>query len=202
MTTLHALPTGVRGRVLALAVAILAVLVLWLGVAAPLLGWYDARAETLRRQQAIEQRMAALVQTLPALQAAAEAAAARGAARRETTLDGASDAVAAAALQQRLDEMAGQAGLRIGSAEVMPSEPAAGAFHPVAVRLTISAPWPALVRLLQATAVAGTPMLVDNLQIRSLGRDPNAKESPVEVTFTVIGYRAGPAPGAGDAAVP
>ena len=85
------LPTGRRGRTLALALALLAGSVLWTGVAAPLLGWYADRQESLRRQLAIGHRMAALVQTLPALQAAAEAAAARGACRREALLDGATD---------------------------------------------------------------------------------------------------------------
>ena len=200
MTATSALPTGARGRILALGLALLAALAVWLGVVAPVLDWYESRQETLHRQQAIGRRMAALVQTLPRLQADADAAAARGAARREALLDGATDAVAAAGLQQRLDEMAGRAGLRIGSAEVMPPEPA-GAFHAIALRLSISAPWPALVGLLQAIAAAETPLLVENLQIRSLVQNPNDSNSPIEVTFSVIGYRAGSAPGA-DAAPP
>ena len=188
------LPTGVRGRLLALALALLAVLLLWVGVAAPLLGWYDERTETLRRQQAIGRRMAALVQTLPALQAAAEAAGARGAGRGEALLDGASDAVAAATLQQLLDEMARNAGLRIVSAEVMPPEPA-GHYRAIAVRLSVTAPWPALVGLLQAIATADVPLLVDNLQLRSVVRNGTGTDWPIDVAFSVIGYRDGGAPG-------
>jgi hypothetical protein len=201
MTALHALPGGPRGRLLALGLALLMVLVLWAGAVAPVLGWYDSRQDDLRRQQAIGRRMAALVQTLPALRAEADAAAARGAARHEALLDGATDSVAAAALQQRLDEMAGQAGLRIGSAEVMPSE-AAGAFRAIAVRATVTAPWPALVRLLRAIAAADTPLLVDDLQARGPPRNSRDSDPPIDVTFTVIGYRAGGPPGAGEAPAP
>ena len=190
MTALPALSTGVRGRLLALALALLAVLLLWIGVAAPLLGWFDAREETLRRQQAIGRRMAALVQTLPALQAAAAAASARGAGRREALLDGGSDAVAAATLQQLLDEMAKRADLRIVSVEVLPPEQA-GQYRAIAVRLNVSAPWPALVALLRAIATADVPMLVDNLQMRSMVRNTADTEWPIDVTFNVIGYRSG-----------
>ncbi len=183
-----ALATGVRGRVLALALALLVALLLWIGLVAPLLGWFDERQETLRRQQAIGRRMAALVQTLPDLQAASDAAGARAARRREALLDGTSDAVAAATLQQLLDEMANRAGLRIGSVEVLPAEPA-GLYRAIAVRLTVNAPWPPLVTLLQAIATANAPMLVDNLQLRSLPRSATDTESPIDVTFSVIGYR-------------
>ncbi len=195
-----ALSSGVRGRLLALALALLAALLLWIGIAAPLLGWFGERQETLRRQQAIGRRMAALVQTLPALQAAADAAGARGAGRREALLDGGSDAVAAAALQQQLDEMASRAGLRIVSVEVMPPE-AAGAYRAIAVRLSVIAPWPALVTLLQAIATAEVPMLVDNLQLRTLPRNAVDTDAPIDVTFSVIGYRGGRAPDGGEPTV-
>jgi general secretion pathway protein M len=192
---------GVRGRMLALALALLVALLLWIGIAAPLLGWFAERQETLRRQQAVGRRMAALVQTLPALQAAADAAGARGAGRREALLEGASDPVAAATLQQLLDEMARTAGLRVGSVEVMPPEPA-GPYRAIAVRLNVTAPWPALVALLQAIAAADVPMLVDNLQIRSMVRNSSDSEWPIDVTFSVTGYRSARAPGGGETATP
>lgn len=194
-----ALPAGVRGRVLALALALLAGALLWIGLAAPLLDWFGDRQEALRRQQAIGRRMAALVQTLPALHAAADAAAARGTARREALLDGATDAVAAATLQQLLDEMAGRAGLRIASAEVIPPEQA-GHYRAIAVRLSVTAPWPALVALLQAIAAAEVPMLVDNLQLRSPPHSPNDPEWPIDASFSVTGLRSGTASGGGEPA--
>ena len=183
-----AFASGVRGRLLALALALLAVLLLWIGLAAPLCDWFADRQETLRRQQALARRMAALVETLPALQAAADAAGARGAGRGGALLDGGSDAVAAARLQQMLDGMAGGAGLRITSAEVMPAEPA-GPYRAIAVRLAVTAPWPALVALLQAIAGAEVPMRVDNLQMRSLPHAAADTDWPIDAAFSVIGYR-------------
>ncbi len=192
--SLSALSAGVRGRVLALALALLVALLLWVGMVAPLLDWFADRQETLRRQQAIGRRMAALVQTLPALQAAADAAGARGAGRREALLDGTSDAVAAATLQQLLDEMASRAGLRIGSVEVMPPE-AAGLYRAIAVRLSVNAAWPALATLLQAIADADVPLLVDNLQMRALVRSGPDSDWPIDATLSVTGYRSGRTPG-------
>ena len=199
MTLTSHLPGGLRGRLLALGIALCGALLLWAGAVAPVLDWYDSRQDELSRQQAISLRMAALVRTLPALQAAADSTAARSAARRVVLLEGATDAVAAAGLQQRLEEMAGHAELRIGSAEVMPAE-TIGGFHAIAVRATVTAPWPALIRLLHAIAAADTPMLTENLQIRSLPHNVQETTLPIDVTFTVIGYRAGGPPGSATAA--
>ncbi|CAH2601843.1 protein of unknown function [Rhodovastum atsumiense] len=190
MTTPLVLPTGPRGRVLSLALALLTLVLLWAGAVAPLCDWYGDRQETLRRQQAIARRMAALVQGLPALQAAAEAARADAVARRESLLDGTTDAVAAATLQQRLDDMAGQTGLRIVSAEVMPPE-TAGPHRAITLRVTITATMPGLAQLLQAIALADTPLRVDNLQMRGPPLSTRDAEWPIDVTFSVTGYRAG-----------
>src|ERR1700731_1141846 len=106
------LPTGTRGKALALAMTLLAVAAIWLGIVAPILGWYDDRAELLRRETAMARRMMSLVATLPGLRL--EASRVNGAApvdggdadadMRAALLTGASDPLAAAALQQRVEE--------------------------------------------------------------------------------------------------
>ena len=90
--------------------------------------------------------------------------------------------------------MAGRAGLRIGSVEVMPPE-AVGVYRRIGVQVTVTAPWPALVGLLQAIAAADTPMLADNLQLRGQPRGPQDTESLIDASLNVIGYRSGKAPG-------
>lgn len=181
-------PTGVPGQLLALAIAAIGLACVWLAVIQPVWDWYDERAEVLRRQQALARRMGALVETLPMLrqQVAAAADSANGA-TPVVLLTGATDALAAAMLQQRIEAMAGQTGVRVGTQEILPGQPDAE-FRAIAVRLTVTAPYPALVGLLLALARSDLPMVTDEIQIRApIGRDAN---QPVEAGLTVMSWRA------------
>jgi hypothetical protein len=190
-----AMPTGGRGQLLALGLALLAAVAIWLGAITPLLGWYGDRAEVLRRQRAIAHRMASLVETLPALRR--QAAAADGAAPRSgganadasaALLTGANDPVAAASLQQRIEELATQAGVRVGSEEILPGQ-AEGDLRAIAVRLTLTAPFRSLVALLLALSRSETPMVVDELLLRGPPGKPGDDDLPVDVSMTVTAYR-------------
>jgi hypothetical protein len=188
LSTPIALPSGRRGQALALGVLLLAATVVWSGVAAPLLDSFQDRADRLRRQQALIQRMEARVATLPGLRQQAGQAAAF-VRQSAAVLPGASDSLAAAALQQTLDEQATAAGVRIASQEILPAQ-AAAAFRAIAVRVTATAPYQSLVALLLALAQAEIPMIADDIALRgpaSNGRDPGL---PVTATFTVTAYRA------------
>ncbi len=193
-----ALPTGRRGQLLALAMTVFVLGCVWIGAVAPALSWFHDRAETLRRQQAVALRMESLARTLPVLRQRA-ASAVSDDRRNGGVLPGSSDALAAAALQQRLDEMAGAAGVRIGSQEILPSA-AAGEFRTVAVRITTHAPWNAVVALLLGMAQSETPMVVDELSLRGPPASNAEKTLPVDVSFTVTAFRdpaAAPGTGAG-----
>ncbi len=181
------LPDGPRGRALALGMTVIAVIVIWLGAVASLWDWYDDRAETLRRQNALAARMAGLIETLPALRKIAAASAGESI-PASAVLPGATDALAAAALQQQIDAMAAAAGLRIGSAEILPSQPV-GAFRSVAVRITVNAPWRAIVGLLVALAESEVPLVTDDLQLRAPPGNTRDPALPVDVGLTVTGYR-------------
>jgi general secretion pathway protein M len=182
------LPTGPKGRALALGMTAVVIVTAWLGIVAPVLDWFADRDETLRRQAALAHRMEALVATLPALR---ETAAGTGDNKQQpgALLAGATDPLAAAALQQKLDELAAAAGVRIGSEEILPAQ-TAGDLRAVAVRVTLTAPWRELVALLEGMAKADVPMMADEMQLR--GPPVNAKlpELPVDARFTVTSYRA------------
>ena len=162
------LPTGRRGRLLALGITLVLLGALWFGAAAPLLGWYADRAVELENRRAVARRMAVLAEMLPELRLQAQSAAGAPTGRTgvEDTLEGASDAIAGATLQQRLQEMAARAGAPLSSAEALPGEPA-GAYRRIAVRVSLSTHWPPLVRLLQAVAGA---RLVDDAYAAAVER--------------------------------
>ena len=186
-----ALPTGPRGRVLALGLLAILLAALWLAVAAPLLAWHAERAETLDRRATLADRMESVAATLPRLRP--EAAGAPAAAAPRALLDGASDPVAGAALQGQLDTLAAAAGIALSSAELLPVE-AAGAYRRVSLRLTGIGPWAALIRLLQTIDQASPRMIVDDLQILPAPSLAAGAAQPVAATLTVIAFRAG-APG-------
>ncbi len=182
------LPEGPRGRLLAVGLLIAALGLAWLGVAQPLLDWHADRLAELDRQSALLRRMQALAAALPSLRQAAEAAR-QGTDQASAALEGATDPVAAATLQQSRDELAGGAGVRIGSVETLPAE-AVGAWQAITVRVTVTAPWPPLVGLLQAIAGAPVAMKVDALQLRPPPRNSRGAEWPIDAAFTVTAWRA------------
>jgi general secretion pathway protein M len=99
--------------------------------------------------------------------------------------------VAAPALQGRLQEMAARAGAPLSSAEALPGE-AAGSWRRIGVRVTVNAPWPAIVRLLQGIGTASPRMLVDDLQLRAPPLLLRTGPRPVDASFTVLAFRAEP----------
>ena len=183
------LPTGRRGRLLALGITLAVLGALWAGVAAPLVEWHALRAEQVQARRALARRMAEIAETLPELRDQARLATASGRAPGEATLDGASDAIAAAALQGRLQDMAARAGAPLSSAEALPGE-AAGAWRRIGVRVSVNAPWPAVVRLLQAVGAASPRMLVDDLQLRAPPLLLRTGTRPMDAGFTVFAFRA------------
>jgi general secretion pathway protein M len=186
-----ALPTGRQGRTLALGLLVLAAIVVWLGVAAPLMDLYDAQAARLAQRLALADRMAALAAEVPDLKTRAAAVPANNG---TATFEGATDALAGATLQSQLQSLAATAGATLSSMETLTAEQS-GPYRRIGVKLSISAPLPVLVQLLAQIDQARPPMLVDDLQIHGSPIVlPGIAASALDVGFTVYGFRSGSAP--------
>ena len=185
---IESLPTGRRGQALALALLLLVVAAAWVAVASPLLDWHADRAETLQQRTTLARRMAQVAAGLPELQRRAAAAAAAGPVAA-ALLEGSTDAVAGATLQQLIQDMAGRAGATLSSTEALPAE-AVAAYRRIGVRVALSAPWAVLVQLLQAVEQSSPQMLVDDLQIHGIRQFGATSEPPLEASFVVLGFRA------------
>lgn len=178
------LPTGRRGQALAVAMTLTVLATLWLGVAAPLAGWYAENGQALAERQALAAHMQAVAALLPVLRRTA-ATPSRAAA---TLLPGGSDALAAAALQEAVNRLAGGAGVGLTSLETLPAV-ARGGLRRVGLRVALTAPWPQLVALLLAIHRAEPRMLLDDVELRGLPARSHTESVSVDAGFAVYAFR-------------
>jgi len=186
-----ALPTGRQGRILAVGLLVLAAILIWFGLAAPLMDFYQAQAAKLAERAALAQRMAGLAAELPDLRTRA---ATMPTSNDTATFEGATDALAGATLQSQLQSLAGTVGATLSSLETLTAEQS-GPYRRIGVKLSIGAPLPVLVQLLAQIEQARPPMLIDDLQIHGSPIVlPGAQASALDIGFTVYGFRSGRAP--------
>ncbi len=134
-------------------------------------------------------QVAAEVPELKRLAAAAPAGAAQ-----VTVLEGATDALAGATLQQSVQEIAAKTGAALASTESLPAEQV-GRYRRIGVRVALSAPWPMFVRFLDEITGGSPRLLVNDLQVQgSRGLVP-AGTGSLTASMVVFGFRIGTAPG-------
>jgi general secretion pathway protein M len=183
----HSLPTGRAGQALALGLTSLVLAVLWLGVIMPLVEWYGERADDLAQQEALAQRMEALAAALPTLQEQAKAVAASGAGE-SALLDGDSDNMASASLQERLQTMFAQTGVQLHSVETLAGEDA-GPYRRIGLRVSFVASWPVLAALLKDIQLATPSLLVDDMQVKPALHRINTPPGSFDVTCSIFAFR-------------
>ncbi len=182
-----ALPEGPRGKALALALAAAVAGAAWVGVAAPLIDLYGDRAERLDTRRTLARRMDGVAASLPELRREATASAATGPAAN-ALLDGASDAIAGARLQEIVQTMAGRVGATFSSLETLPTDQT-GAYHRIALRVSMNAGWPVLVGLLRTIHDSTPRLLVDDLRLEGSRLVARSGGENLDAVFTVIGFR-------------
>ncbi len=183
------LPTGPRGRVLALGLTGLALLVAWFGIVGPALAWYSGRAERLDQRLVLARRMATLAASLPQLEHQV-AALPTTKANPDALLPGETDAVAAATLQERVQEMASQAGAPLSSVEMLPATQL-GQLRRIGLRVAAQAEMANVIHLLQSVQAAKPRMLVDELDLQRHLLLVRPKTLDLDAKFIVYAFRAG-----------
>lgn len=195
------LPEGLRGQVLALAIALLGVVAVYLIVVSPVLAFYDDRADALERRVTLAERYEALAHELPQLRVSDKQW--RDRSGGELLLDGSSDAMASAALQSAMKGLVEEAGAKLTSSEVLDPAPS-GNFRRVGLRVVFSGDLRLLTEVLKGMAVSRPVLLVGDFSLHSgsapasSGDSEDADEdTPAEgggdsisVTLDVYGFRA------------
>jgi general secretion pathway protein M len=189
MTTSLMLPDGRRGQALALALTIIAATLLWLCTAAPLLGWYEARADRLSQQQQLAARMEILSQEIPALRQAVGAAGLQSD-DDQVLLAGSTDVIAGANLQSVLQTLASQAGTSLDSSALVPAQQD-GALRRISMQVSITATWPVLIAFLEAIGTARPRMIVDQISLANTLSSAPSQETPLQADFSVTAFRIG-----------
>jgi general secretion pathway protein M len=188
-----ALPTGRSGQLAALGLTVLVLAVLWLGVAQPLIDWHGERAEALVQRTALAQRMEALVASRAALQQQAAAAAAGGGGG-SALLEGDSDSMASAALQELLQAMFLRAGVPLNTVETLPGDEA-GAYRRIRLRVSFNAAWPVLMSLLKEFETGRPALLIDELQVQPALHRIGTAPGTFDVSCALFAFRAEPSKG-------
>ena len=179
--------TGRRGQVLALGIACLAAGLIWFGLVDPLRSWFNDRDALLEQRQALLHRMRDVAATLPALRASASHAG-RDDTLATMWLPGASDALAAADLQERVQKMASTAGVSLTAVETLPATSTDNQ-HRVSLRISLNAPWPVLMELLRSIEQSPTRILIDDVHLHAATIVTHPTVLPVQASMVLYGFR-------------
>lgn len=185
----QALPDGIRGRILAFALTLTTIAALWVGCIQPLCAWYADRADELAARAALLRRMEMMAESLPDLKGRLGQKPPAG----DALLNGASDALASAALQSIIQAKATIASASLASVETLPAEARGGSYRRIGLRISLTVPWPVLVELLRGIEqhTDGMPdIIVDNLQLRAPPVQVRVAGTPISATFSVFALRA------------
>jgi general secretion pathway protein M len=184
-----ALPVGQRGRYLAAGLAVFAVVVVWLGVVAPVLDFYGTRQDEVDALRARAAREAALIEAMPGLR---QRAALVSRTPTRAVLPGSSDAIAGASLQEQVQTMASGVNAQLTSIETLPGEQV-GSYRRIGVRVELSAQLSVVIHLLAAIEGAQPSMLLDDVRLTGTPVGPQNAQLPLDAAFTVYAFRVGTA---------
>jgi general secretion pathway protein M len=182
------LPTGRPGRLWALILLLISLAGFYFLAVNPLLDFYAQRQAVLEQRRMLLPHLKAAAEELPALRARASELR-TAASNRKVTVEGASDAIASANLQNHIEELASSVGATIGSTESLPAE-VHSSYRRIGLRYVLSGPYETLVRLLAKLEAATPPLVIDNLHIHGVLRRPGTPAaSGLDAGLDVFGFR-------------
>jgi hypothetical protein len=176
--------TGRNSRLWALILMLIAVASVYL-VVVPLLNQYAESQSVLENRRMLLPRLNAAAEELRA----SELLAAAG--TRKVRLEGASDAIASANLQSRIEELAASVGATLSNTEGLPAE-VRGGHRRIGLRYVLVGSYETLVELLAKFEAATPPLVIDNLHARGGLRAERRPGRPATPGMVTPALNAGP----------
>ncbi len=187
------LPSGRRGQVLAIGMTVVLAASLWIAIVSPLMNWYQAGSALLADRELVAARMHAIAATVPPLLHQAAMRRSSAPSGQDIALQAPSDAVAAAKLQQHMQDLAQASGIAFSSIETLPVAQQGG-YRRISLRVTCAAPWSVFIGLLQKIDDSTPRMLIDGLDLNASPDLVHPNGVAISADFTVIAFRPGSTP--------
>lgn len=179
---------GRLGQAAAVAIAGLVVVSIWFGLIDPLRSWFDDQGSVLEQRRALLHRMQEVAAGLPALRATSQHNVGRDHVASTTMLAGATDSVAAADLQERVQKMASDAGISLTAVETLAATPT-GKWHKVSLRISLNAPWPVLMAFVRSIEQSPARILIDDVHFHSATVVAHPTVLPIQASMVLFGFR-------------
>lgn len=190
MTAAARMPTGGLGRAFAVSLLCALLGLVYVALVIPLMDLYHSGEAALADRQMLLPKLERLAAEVPSLHTRL-ASLQTAEAGNEVTLDGASDALASANLQSRLEQLAAANGVTIASTEAIAAAER-GPYRRIGLRVAVNGNYEAIVKLLAAVQKAAPPLILADLQMHGLFRAVAVRSSyPLETRFEVYGLRVG-----------
>ncbi|WP_438383805.1 type II secretion system protein GspM [Asaia sp. BMEF1] len=177
------LPEGRRGQILASALLVMTLILTWSLALGPILDVYATRAHRIAAAEQTLDRMRHLQEILPHLRLSA-ARLPQGGSR---LIEGSSDAIAGANLQDLVQKIATDQGADLGSSETLPPVKD-GHYRRVGLHITLTAPYAVLVRVLTSFETSAPAMVSDALHLHAAESEGAAPDS-MSCDMSVFAYR-------------
>ncbi|NVN05644.1 general secretion pathway protein GspM [Asaia spathodeae] len=177
------LPEGRRGQILACALLVIALFLVWSVALGPVFGLYAARAHRIAVAEETLERMRHLQEILPHLRLTAARLPQEG----SRLIEGSSDAIAGANLQDLVQKIASTQGADLGSSETLPPV-RDGHYRRIGLHITLTAPYAVLVHVLTSFETSTSAMVSDALHLHEAESEGAAPDS-MSCDMNVLAYR-------------
>lgn len=183
-----ALPEGLIGKILALALCLGLAAIVYMAVVVPVVGFYEDAQSSLQERLDMVQRLDNSSRDLPRLRALRDQWQQAG----SNMLPGdTSDTMAAASIQSTVRALIETGGGALTNSEMLDADQPDDQYRRIRVRVTFTGDLPLLTSVLRGIDVAKPALFVDNLDVRATvaSDDSDEGQQKLAIAFDVYGFR-------------